>query len=87
MKRHITVFALSAALTLAPLAAIAADSQPAPEATLAPGPAAGVQNAEGMTDTTYAWIVGGAAVAAVIIIVASGGGHHGVSATTTGTSP
>jgi hypothetical protein len=84
MKRHITVLALSAALSLAPLAAMAADG--GPSADLAPGPAAGVQNAQGMfANSTYTYVAIGVAVAALVAVAASGdNGGGSVSTTTTG---
>jgi hypothetical protein len=83
MKRHITILALSAALSLAPLAAMAADG---PSADLAPGPAAGVQNAQGMFgNNTYTYVAIGVAVAALVAVAASGdNGGGSVSTTTTG---
>ncbi len=70
MKRHITVLAMSAALALTPLAAMAGDNQPVAQDNLAPGPAAGVQPAEGMGwGGPWPWVAGGAAVAAIVIIV------------------
>jgi hypothetical protein len=81
---------LSAALALAPLSAMAADSQPAaqPEssqATLSPGPAAGVQKAQGFVMGTTGWVLLGVGAAAAIIIVASGGGGNHSTPSTTGT--
>lgn len=86
MKRHIIASALSAALFLAPLTAMAGDNQAVAQADLAPGPAAGVQNAQGMYwGGPWPWVAAGVAVAAVIIVASNGGGNHGsVSTSTTG---
>jgi hypothetical protein len=90
MTRHLTIFALSAALTLAPLAAMAADQAQPPEptqsGTLAPGPAAGVEQAQS-TFGTSAYIMMGAIAAGLIIIVASSGNGGGHAAVTTNTVP
>lgn len=89
MRRMITI-GLSAALALAPLSAVAADSQPAPQqdtsqGTLAPGGAAGVQQAQGWVMGTTGWVlVGVAAAAAIIIVASSGNGHHHSAPSTTG---
>ncbi|MGA9796613.1 MAG: hypothetical protein WBQ17_13880 [Rhizomicrobium sp.] len=79
---------LSTALALAPLSALAADTQPAAQpssqATLAPGPAAGVQQAQGFVLGTTGWVVLGVVAAATIIAIAAsnnGGGHSAPSTT------
>jgi hypothetical protein len=73
---------MSAALVLAPLTAMAADG---PSADLAPGPAAGVQNAQMFANTTYTYVAIGVAVAALVAVAASGdNGGGSVSTTTTG---
>jgi hypothetical protein len=88
MKRRITIFALSAALALAPLTAMAADGQSAPtQADLTPGAAAGVQNAQMMEGNTFLYVAAGVAVIAIVAVAASNGGGGGSTSTTTSTSP
>lgn len=88
MMRRMITMSLSAALALAPLSAMAADSQPVAQpdsqATLAPGPAAGVQQAQGWVMGTTGWVLVGVGAAAAIVLIASsnGGGHHSAPSTT-----
>lgn len=84
MKRHFISLVVGAALTLAPLSAMAADSQPQPQADLAPGPAAGVQTAQGFVMGTLGYVAVGVAVIAIVAVAASGGGNGHASTTTTG---
>ena len=85
MKTRITGILLGAALALAPISAMAADST-AQQGALAPGAAAGVQKAQDWTweNNQAAYIIGGAAVVAAVIIIASnnGNGHHTSSTAT-----
>jgi hypothetical protein len=84
MNRRFTALAVAAALTLAPISAMAADAQ----TDLAPGPAAGVQNAQSWYNgNTGLYLAAGAVVVAIIIIAASNGGGNGTSTTTTTGSP
>jgi hypothetical protein len=85
MKRRFTSLVVGAALALAPLSAMAADSQPQPQADLTPGPAAGVQTAQSFTMGTLGYVAVGVAVVAIVVIVASGGGGNGNSSSTTTT--
>jgi hypothetical protein len=94
MKRGFISLAVGAALTLAPLSAMAADdSQPsnatAPvQSTLAAGPAAGTEAAQGFQMGTLGWVAVGVAAAVVVAVAASGnGGGHNSVATTTSTTP
>lgn len=85
MKTRITGILLGAALVLAPISAMAADST-AQQGPLAPGAAAGVQKAEDWTwdNNKAAYTLGGAAVVAAAIIIASNNGNgHGSSSTAT----
>jgi hypothetical protein len=82
MKRHVISLAVSAALTLATLPAMAADSH----SDLAPGPAAGIQSAQSFAMGTVGYVAVGIAAIAIIAVVASsnGGGGGNTSTTTTG---
>ena len=86
MKSRIVGMMLGAALVLAPISAIAADSQQGP---LAPAGAAGVQNAQDWSwdNNKTAYVIGGAAVVAAVITIASDNNshHHSASSTSTGT--
>lgn len=86
MKRHIISLTLGAALALAPLSAMAADTQPqqAPQADLTPGPAAGVQAAQGFELGTPGYVAIGIAAIAIVAVAASGNGGGSSSTTTTG---
>lgn len=55
------------------------------QGALAPGGAAGVQQAEGISTSTVLVVVGIAAGAAVIAAIVSNGGHNGGSSATTTT--
>jgi hypothetical protein len=57
------------------------------QGALAPGGAAGVQQAQGMSNGTIMAIVGIAIVAAIVAEIASNGGGHGSSSTTTTGAP
>ncbi|HEY2034693.1 MAG TPA: hypothetical protein VGH02_13495 [Rhizomicrobium sp.] len=85
MKTRITGILLGAALALAPISAMAADSA-AQQGPLAPGEAAGVEKASDWSwdHNRTAYLIGGAVVVAAVIIIASdnGNGHH-TSATST----
>jgi hypothetical protein len=57
------------------------------QGTLAPGHAAGVQQAQGMSNGTIMAVVGIAIGAAIIAEIASNGGGHGSTSTTTTGDP
>jgi hypothetical protein len=87
----ITAIALSAAMLLAPAVALADEAPAAAPAqqqhsALAPGSAAGIQQAQSWHDNQWTYILVGAAVVGGVIWAASGGGghHHNHSTTTTG---
>lgn len=85
----ITAIALSAAMLLTPVAALADEAAPAPvtqQAALAPGGAAGIHQAQAWTDNTWTYVLIGAVVVGGIIWAASSGGdNHHHSTPTTGT--
>ena len=88
VKRKILSVVVSAALAIAPLPAMSADSGPLPAA-----PAAGVKQAQGANDTTppYLWLVGaGVVIGLGILVLANNNNSSSVpvppSTTTTTTS-
>ena len=93
MKFRFTALVLSAAIGFAPVAVQAADVQSAAapaaqqQSALAPGSAAGVQQAQSWHDNQWTYIlIGAAVVGGVIWAVSSGGnGHHHSTNNTTGT--
>jgi hypothetical protein len=90
MKFGFTALALSAAMALAPVAVQAAEvAAPASQqqSALAPGSAAGVQQAQSWHDNQWTYIlIGAVVVGGAIWAVSSGGGHHNHSTpSTTGT--
>lgn len=90
MKFGFTALALSAAMALAPVAVQAADVQAAPasqqQSALAPGAAAGVQQAQSWQDNQWTYILLGAVVVGgAIWAVSSGGNNHHHSTPNTGT--
>lgn len=72
MKKSLVSLAVSAAIAIAPLPALAETSAaPAPKAVeatgpLAPGGAAGVQQAQALGVPLFWWIAGAAAVGAIV---------------------
>jgi hypothetical protein len=90
MKVRFTALALCAAMALAPVAVQAADvAAPASQqqSALAPGSAAGVQQAQSWHDNQWTYILIGAAVVGGAIWAISSGGsnHHHSTPSTTGT--
>jgi hypothetical protein len=78
---------LSAALVLPSLGAFAADSTPAQSNDLAPGPAAGVHQAQLFAGGTTTWVAVGVVAAGIIVIAATSGNSHHSATTTTGAVP
>lgn len=91
MKFRFTALVLSAAIGFAPVAVQAADVQTAApvsqqQSALAPGAAAGVQQAQSWHDNQWTYIlIGAAVVGGVIWAVSSGGNGHHHSTPSTGT--
>lgn len=88
MKRELISLLVGAALVVAPLPAMSADTGPLPS-----GAPAGVKQAQADNDPPLLWLVGAGVVIAVgILILANnnsggGGGTPPVTTTTTGTAP
>jgi hypothetical protein len=85
-----TAIALSGAMLLSPVAAMADQAAPAAvpaqqqAAALAPGSAAGVHQAQSWQNSTWTYVlIGAAVIGGVVWAASSGGGHHHQSTPTT----
>lgn len=87
MKSRITGMLIGAALALAPISAMAADSAATQSGPLAPGSAAGVKAASDWSwdHNQTAYLIGGAAVVAAVIVIASDNNNHHHNTPSTGT--
>ena len=83
MKKTLLSLVVGAAITVAPLSAIAADTA----GPLTPGKAAGVKQAQGVDDVPLVFWIGAGVIVTAAVLALSNNNDHSPSTTTTGTAP